>query len=277
MTEPDPSDGADGDDDVPQLHVAGIPEVQELLCSIVDFASEHGANPTLRSFNLAQIGQRMGWSTDFAIRVANLAEALEYVQVSAAMFKDDAPSMTFTTSGVERVTDLKLEKALATPLERPAKKTTKDDGPTRRQQLFDVLPLVPTLKVPPVRDNFIGGHFGAAVFEAIGVLTAQLRRLSGLTNDGHKLAGDALNINGLKVKQPPPPAPPVQPTPPKVAINDLKDDNDKSQQEGVMYLAMGVYAAVRNLTNHYNNTALDEPKTVEGLAVVSLVLRHLPK
>ncbi|MBI2394548.1 MAG: TIGR02391 family protein [Deltaproteobacteria bacterium] len=142
-----------------------------------------------------------------------------------------------------------------------------EDDVGRRQRLFDSLPLVPAVKVAAVRTAFIDGHRGNALFAAIGVLTTELRRRSGSVEDGRDLATFALTTNGLRRN------PPVEPP---VKVNALSNENERGEQEGVMYLAMGLYGAIRNPNNHYHGAALDDAKAIEAIALVSLLLRYLP-
>ena len=86
-------------------------------------------------------------------------------------------------------------------------------------------------------------EFEAAVREAFVVVETELRKKSGLDLHGQNLVTKALKFevdkhSGQVVKQP------------LIAINDLKTESDKNEQDGIRLMLMGFFQGVRNLYLH---------------------------
>lgn len=77
------------------------------------------------------------------------------------------------------------------------------------------------------------GHFAPAVLEAIKVMTDVLQDASELDLDGEKLAGRAFNLKE-----------------PLIVVGDLSTLTGRDRQRGLMLIAQGIYAAVRNPLAH---------------------------
>jgi uncharacterized protein (TIGR02391 family) len=80
---------------------------------------------------------------------------------------------------------------------------------------------------------FADGHLRLGVLEAVKVMRDVLREASGLRLDGDQLAGKALN-----------------PERPLIVLGDLATETGGSRQRGVMLIAQGIFAAVRNPLEH---------------------------
>jgi uncharacterized protein (TIGR02391 family) len=94
-----------------------------------------------------------------------------------------------------------------------------DQVPPRVRQACDLL--------------FAQGHLSHGVAEAIKVMRDILRERSGLDLDGERLATRALS-----------------PTNPRIVVADLETETGNSRQRGVMAVAQGIFAAVRNPIAH---------------------------
>lgn len=77
------------------------------------------------------------------------------------------------------------------------------------------------------------GHLRLGVLEAVKVMRDVLRETSGLALDGDQLAGKALN-----------------PEKPLIVLGDLATETGRSRQRGLMLIAQGTFAAVRNPLEH---------------------------
>jgi uncharacterized protein (TIGR02391 family) len=74
-----------------------------------------------------------------------------------------------------------------------------------------------------------------AVLEATKSLADKIRGLSGLTSDGGELVDAAFGLAGGL---------------PRVAINSLTTDTEKSEHKGLMNIMKGIFGAFRNTTAH---------------------------
>ena len=86
-------------------------------------------------------------------------------------------------------------------------------------------------------------EFESAAREAFVVVESVLRKKSGLDLHGFDLASKALKYEvdkqtGEITKQP------------LIAINDLKTESEKNEQDGIRYMLMGFFQGVRNLYQH---------------------------
>jgi uncharacterized protein (TIGR02391 family) len=99
-------------------------------------------------------------------------------------------------------------------------------------------PDLPPGSVPPRVEAasaalFADGHLRLGVLEAVKVMRDVLREGSGLILDGDQLAGKALN-----------------PERPLIVLGDLATETGRGRQRGVMLIAQGIFAAVRNPLEH---------------------------
>jgi uncharacterized protein (TIGR02391 family) len=94
---------------------------------------------------------------------------------------------------------------------------------------------------------FADGHLRLGVLEAVKVMRDVLREASSLRLDGDQLAGKALN-----------------PERPLIVLGDLATETGRSRQRGVMLIAQGIFAAVRNPLEH-------ERVIVEGAVAIQMV------
>jgi uncharacterized protein (TIGR02391 family) len=101
-----------------------------------------------------------------------------------------------------------------------------------------------------------------AVFEAMKSLTAKIRSLSGLSNDGADLVHDAFGQR-------------YGPT--LLAINPLLTETQKGEQNGLVNLLKGLYGTIRNPLAHDSKVEWDmtEQDALDILTMISLVHRKL--
>ena len=116
--------------------------------------------------------------------------------------------------------------------------------PYSREKLlafFDVYNLYPLLE--PAKRLLSKSEFEAAAREAFVTVENVLKKKSGLDTHGFDLATKALSFEIDKQTG-------ILKKPPLVAINDLKNESDRNEQEGIRYMLMGFFQGPRNLYQH---------------------------
>lgn len=110
--------------------------------------------------------------------------------------------------------------------------------------------------------ELIQENYFHAVFEATKSIAAKIRELTGLTGDGARLVQDAFGG-----------------TPPRLAINELKTESDRSEQSGFVNLLVGVFGTVRNPLAHRPKIewSMDEQDLLDIFTLLSLVHRKIDR
>ena len=98
-------------------------------------------------------------------------------------------------------------------------------------------------KLKNVERLFLKSEFDSAAREAFIVVESVLRKKSGLDSHGFDLATKALKYEvdkqtGAITKQP------------LIALNDLKTESEKNEQDGIRYMLMGCFQGIRNIYQH---------------------------
>jgi len=104
-----------------------------------------------------------------------------------------------------------------------------------------------------------GGHFKQAALEAYIRVIEQVKRVSGIPDDGDSLMNKAFGAD----KQVP-----------IIQLNSLASESEKDEQRGIMYLFKGV-VGLRNSKAHSNRLFNDPARAHEYLALASLLMRLL--
>ena len=109
------------------------------------------------------------------------------------------------------------------------------------EDFFEIYHIHP--KLQNAERLILKSEFESAARESFVVVESVLRKKSGLDLHGFDLATKALKYEvdkqtGEVTKQP------------LVAINDLKTESEKNEQEGIRYMLMGFFQGVRNLYQH---------------------------
>lgn len=101
-----------------------------------------------------------------------------------------------------------------------------------------------------------------AVFEATKSIAEKLRNRTGLTTDGARLVDEALSGNS-----------------PRIAINSLQTETERSEQAGFGNLVKGVFGTFRNVTAHAPKVTwpIDEADALDLFSVASYVHRRIDK
>jgi uncharacterized protein (TIGR02391 family) len=102
-----------------------------------------------------------------------------------------------------------------------------------------------------------------AVLEATKSVAEKLRSKTALTGDGGELAMKALSLGQRGM--------------PFLAFNSLSTDTEKSEQNGLMNLFVGMFGAFRNVTAHGPKLTwqIDEQDALDLLTLVAMLHRRL--
>lgn len=84
-----------------------------------------------------------------------------------------------------------------------------------------------------VRETYQARNFTSAILDAMHFLSDLLRERTGLESDGVALVGEAFGGSS-----------------PKLKVNALQSESDRSVQKGVEQLLRGIYQAIRNPRSH---------------------------
>lgn len=116
--------------------------------------------------------------------------------------------------------------------------------PYSREKLksfFDIYVLHPALDT--AKRLLVKSEFEAAARESFVAVENCLKKKSGLDSHGFDLATKALSFevdkNTGEIKKAP-----------LIAINSLKDESDRNEQDGIRYMLMGFFQGPRNLFQH---------------------------
>jgi uncharacterized protein (TIGR02391 family) len=103
------------------------------------------------------------------------------------------------------------------------------------------------------------GHYKQAALEAYIRVIDEVRRISGLSEDGDRLMNRAFGCDTQT---------------PVIQFNSLTTDSERDEQRGVMYLFKGI-VGLRNSKAHSNRLFNDPSRAHEYLALASLLMRLL--
>jgi uncharacterized protein (TIGR02391 family) len=109
------------------------------------------------------------------------------------------------------------------------------------------------------RAHFYRGAYFHAVFEACKALDTSVRQATQSEKSGQPLMTEALSLNG------------------KVKMNSQRSGSERDEQQGVMYLCMGLMSAVRNPQAHEPELhwPMSREDALDVLAVISFLFRKL--
>lgn len=110
------------------------------------------------------------------------------------------------------------------------------------------------------RAELLEDNYFHAVFEGAKGLADRIRRMSGLTSDGADLINEAFSVKA-----------------PRILINSLETETERSEQKGVANLLVGLFGAVRNPLAHAPkvNWPMPEQDALDVFALISYVHRKL--
>lgn len=130
-----------------------------------------------------------------------------------------------------------------------------------RKQLVDRKVHADVLKF--CRAELLQENYFHAVFEAAKSVADKIRQKSGLTSDGAALVDGAFSLSAHAY--------------PKLALNSLRTETEKSEQKGFMNLIKGLFGAFRNTTGHAPKITwpINEEDALDILTLASLLHKKL--
>jgi uncharacterized protein (TIGR02391 family) len=128
----------------------------------------------------------------------------------------------------------------------------------RRARVFDEHAFHQTV-ANECRQLFVEGHFQEAIIRACIAFDNAVRKKANRPEDGDALMGLAFNE-----------------ATPLLAVNPGQSQNERSERRGVMFLAKGAVAAIRNPNAHELQTH-PESYTRECLSLLSMLFRYVDR
>jgi uncharacterized protein (TIGR02391 family) len=108
------------------------------------------------------------------------------------------------------------------------------------------------------RSLFQTGHYSQAIFEAFKAVNNSVKEKACSELDGRNLMAQVFSE-----------------TDPVIGLNDLKSQSDRDEQEGFRFLFMGAVVGIRNPKAHDNVKQADPYRTLEYLALASLLMKRI--
>ncbi|MCK5306747.1 MAG: TIGR02391 family protein [Candidatus Omnitrophica bacterium] len=150
--------------------------------------------------------------------------------------------------------DLKKEiRGLRFPKERPKVVPP----PYDIQEILKKIKLHPIL-MPECQKLFLDGHINESVRKALEKYEVYVQRKSSLKIIGKNLMGKAFSLRGQTIK-----------------LNALSTESEKNEQEGFMYISMGVMQWWRNTLSHGDEKQISHHEALGRLFLISNLLHRL--
>ena len=250
--------------------------VSQEICALADIeiAKEKSSNSSL-SINLSLIGSDEVGTGDFfgGIVVAASYIPIELIPTIRRLGVKDSKELT--DSKIQEIAPILMEKVKYSVLLLDNMKynyvtKVKNMNMNKIKAFFDVYNLHPALK--DAQDLIYKSEFESAAREAFVVVENYLKKNSRLDSHGFDLATRALSFEVDKqtgeIKRPP-----------LIAINELKNESDRNEQDGIRYMLMGFFQGPRNLYQH-NHIGSGVSNSISVIIEASFFLqeswRHAP-
>lgn len=130
-------------------------------------------------------------------------------------------------------------------------------GPASSKLSYDFSKIHPRVR-NECESLFATGHYSEAIRKAFTVLEVMVREKSRLDKSGKALMGEVFRLNE-----------------PIIRLNGLGDQSERDEQEGFMFLFMGSMEGIRNPKSHDLIDQRDPIRTLEYLAIASLLARRV--
>lgn len=189
------------------------------------------------------------------VRTAVLEWTLRLEKLGAVRVSDSAGNRV-TVPSIGAVADPPVS---ATPAGQSARGVGIVDDAIERGEGFDRLGLHADVAAA-ARDHFVAGKFRSAVLDAALSLVGRVKERTGR----HELDGKDLMSKALSRASP------------LLRVSDLRNDFERGEQEGWMFLFMGAMQALRNPPAH-NLDEYGKEETREMLSFLSLLHRRLER
>jgi uncharacterized protein (TIGR02391 family) len=137
------------------------------------------------------------------------------------------------------------------------KKLAEEQGEPIRKDVYELSSLHPRIR--EVSENlFRDGYYSQAILEAYKTVNILVKDKSGRKElDGQGLMSTVFSLEN-----------------PILKLNDLQETSDKDEQKGFMLLYMGAMTGIRNPKAHDIVNQKDPLRTIEYLALASLLARR---
>jgi uncharacterized protein (TIGR02391 family) len=132
-----------------------------------------------------------------------------------------------------------------------------EEKPITPNRLFDLLNFHPRI-VRASKSQFKSGHYTDAIFNAFRCIEVLVKEKSGQTGSGAELMHRIFNENK-----------------PVIKINKMQNEVDIDEQAGFRFIYAGVMTGIRNPKAHSEISQTDPFRTLEYLALASLLAKRL--
>lgn len=155
----------------------------------------------------------------------------------------------FQLSEAGKLQKIKSATTLSEAEERAAKLRSKLQSRSGHQEVFKFC-----------KAELMSNNYFYAVFEATKSVAEKIRQTTGLTEDGSELVDKAFSIRD-----------------PKIKINNLTTETERSEHKGFANLIKGVFGMFRNTTAHSPKITwgINEQDALDILSTISLIHRKL--
>jgi len=176
-------------------------------------------------------------------------------------------SMRFSLTMCIDVTNEAIGKLGSTPLAELEAQEAKSVVAESPLQIFDAMQFHPRV-VEASKSCFVTGNYREAILNAFIRLIDYVKEITGLDLDGDDLMNKVFSFNYDKdlrriTKYP------------IIRINELKNSNDRNEQQGFMFLCKGAAGGIRNPKAHKLIPQSNPVHTLEYLAFASLLMRRI--
>jgi len=135
---------------------------------------------------------------------------------------------------------------------------TRQPTDEKRNLLYDGLLFHPAIREAS-EALYKNGHYADAIFRAFVALETLVRNKSGKKDlEGRNLMAQVFTKGS-----------------PILKLNQLADESDKNEQEGFMFIFMGVMTGIRNPKAHGNVVQNDPVRTLQYLAMADLLAQRV--
>lgn len=152
-------------------------------------------------------------------------------------------------------------------IEKPEKKTDTSYTIQYPVQLFDAMQFHPEV-IGASRSCFVSGNYREAILNAFIRFIDYVKEITGLDLDGDDLMNQVFSFNYDKKQR-------RITKYPIIRINELKNNSDRDEQQGFMFLCKGAAGGIRNPKAHKLILQSNPLHTLEYLAFASLLIRRV--
>ncbi|MBN1177102.1 MAG: TIGR02391 family protein [Dehalococcoidales bacterium] len=149
----------------------------------------------------------------------------------------------------------------------PEKKQDVKDTTISPIKLFDIMQFHPKV-LEASRPCFVTENYREAILNAFIALITYIKEITALDLDGDDLMNQVFSFNYDKEKK-------VITKYPIIRINELSNQTERDEQQGLMFLCKGAAAGIRNPKAHTLIAQTNPLQTLEYLSLASLLIRRV--